>query len=315
MKKFYSALLICAFCFSAAQNSFPQNVLWSDDFSDGNYTSNWEWTVYAGVASVVNNELKLDGLTPDWYCAVSSRGDTNHLFIPDDYMVTYTTRMTGTSAMGSALAFKVDDVNYYYVLLYSSYIYIVRTVDYIASVYAPQVQVNQNMKVKIQSSGDTVKVRVWTGLFEPTVWDMVYDSCYTSGSLYPDLFAAAWWLDASTSVYFDNFVVYGSTASGVDYAGELPANYSLSQNFPNPFNPATSIRYAIGSFENSGGWQFVSLKIYDVLGNEIKTLVNEEKPAGIYEVVWNPVNLPSGTYFYKLEAGNFAETKKMIFMK
>lgn len=315
MKNFYSLLFICALGFLTAQNSFSQEILWSDDFSDGNYTSNWEWTVYAGTASVVNNELKLDGLTPDWYCQVSSRGDTNHLFIPDDYTVTYTTRMTGTAAMGSAVAFKVDDVNYYYVLFYNSSIYIVRTQDYIASVAAPQVQNDQNLKVKIQSKGDTVKVRVWTGLFEPSVWDLVYDSCYTSGSLYPDLFANAWWLDAATSVYFDDFVVYSPAATGINEKDKLPSGYQLSQNFPNPFNPATIIRYTIGEPGNTIGLQFVSLKIYDLLGNEITTLVNEEKPAGVYEAVWKPENLPSGTYFYKLEAGNFVETKKMILLK
>jgi hypothetical protein len=85
--------------------------------------------------------------------------------------------------------------------------------------------------------------------------------------------------------------------------------FSLSQNFPNPFNSSTNLHYAIGSR------QFVTLKVYDILGNEIATLVNEEKPAGKYEVEFNAAALPSGVYFYQLQAGQFFETKKMILLK
>ena len=86
-------------------------------------------------------------------------------------------------------------------------------------------------------------------------------------------------------------------------------NYSLRQNYPNPFNPATTITYQIP--ERS----FVTLKVYDILGNEVATLVNEEKPAGSYEVEWNALSLPSGIYFYQLRANNFIESKKMILLK
>ncbi len=86
-------------------------------------------------------------------------------------------------------------------------------------------------------------------------------------------------------------------------------NYLLDQNYPNPFNPSTSIQYAVSS------WQFVSLKVYDVLGNEVVTLVNEEKPAGNYEVEFNGEGLTSGIYFYQLRAGNFIETKKMVLLR
>ena len=90
-----------------------------------------------------------------------------------------------------------------------------------------------------------------------------------------------------------------------------PTNFSLSQNYPNPFNPSTSIKYAVSSR------QFVNLKVYDVLGNEVATLVNEEKPAGEYEVEFRIDNLEltSGIYFYRLTAGKFADTKKLILLK
>ena len=92
-----------------------------------------------------------------------------------------------------------------------------------------------------------------------------------------------------------------------------PNGFVLKQNYPNPFNPSTSIQYALNSA------QFVTLKVYDALGTEIATLVNEEKAAGVYQVEFNPasgVQHPvSSVYFYRLQAGSFSETKKMILMK
>jgi len=85
--------------------------------------------------------------------------------------------------------------------------------------------------------------------------------------------------------------------------------YNLSQNFPNPFNPTTTIKYQIPEIS------FVTLKVYDVLGNEIATIVNEEKPAGSYDVEFDGIGLPSGIYFYHLRAGSFVETKKMVLLK
>ncbi|MCU7494867.1 MAG: T9SS type A sorting domain-containing protein [Ignavibacteria bacterium] len=89
----------------------------------------------------------------------------------------------------------------------------------------------------------------------------------------------------------------------------IPTKYSLSQNFPNPFNPVTKIRYQIPV---SG---FVTLKVYDMLGNEVSSLVNEEKSAGEYTVSFDGSRLASGVYFYKLTQGSFTDTKKLILMK
>jgi hypothetical protein len=101
---------------------------------------------------------------------------------------------------------------------------------------------------------------------------------------------------------------YGLLAN-VEIQPTQPTEFKLEQNYPNPFNPSTSIQYAIGSR------QFVQLKVYDVLGNEIATLVNEEKPAGMYNVHFSRNNLSSGVYFYQLKAGEFVEAKKMILIK
>jgi len=106
------------------------------------------------------------------------------------------------------------------------------------------------------------------------------------------------------------------TITDVSEINFAPTSFSLEQNYPNPFNPSTTIKYTIPNVTLSGvEGSRVRLKVYDVLGNEIVTLVNEEKPIGTYELNWNAANLPSGVYFYRLQAGSFVETKKMILLK
>ena len=98
---------------------------------------------------------------------------------------------------------------------------------------------------------------------------------------------------------------------------EIPKEFSLSHNYPNPFNPATTIRFQIPRTA------YVSLKIFDLLGQQIKTLVSETLPADEYELKWDAENLPSGVYFYRLQvrpidsrqAADFAETKKLVLLK
>src|SRR5690606_23944442 len=94
----------------------------------------------------------------------------------------------------------------------------------------------------------------------------------------------------------------------------LPTAYSLSQNYPNPFNPTTQIRFAL---PQSG---MVELKVYDVLGREVVTLINGEHNAGTYTVEWNGKNnygaqVASGMYIYRIKSGNFVQTKKMMMLK
>jgi hypothetical protein len=111
-------------------------------------------------------------------------------------------------------------------------------------------------------------------------------------------------------------VIYGDTTTvGVeDEQNPIPTEFKLEQNYPNPFNPSTKIKYYIPSV---GTRDRVSVQIivYDVLGNEISTLVNEEKPAGEYEIAFDGTGIPSGIYFYQLRASNLVQTKKMILLK
>jgi hypothetical protein len=88
-----------------------------------------------------------------------------------------------------------------------------------------------------------------------------------------------------------------------------PSKFSLSQNYPNPFNPTTRLQFSVTQYE------WVVLKVYDVLGREVATLVNEQKVPGSYNVEWNADHFASGVYFYQMKVGSFSDVKKMLLIK
>jgi hypothetical protein len=106
---------------------------------------------------------------------------------------------------------------------------------------------------------------------------------------------------------FDGSFRYYELSNVVEVS--TPFTYNLSQNYPNPFNPATTISYQL---KNDG---LVTIKVYDQLGKEVTTLLNEEKSVGSYQIEFNASSLASGVYYYRINAGNFVDTKKMILMK
>jgi hypothetical protein len=89
----------------------------------------------------------------------------------------------------------------------------------------------------------------------------------------------------------------------------LPSSFALLQNYPNPFNPSTTIRYELP------GTSHVILSVYDMLGREVSVLVNDRREAGVYEVKFDGSNLASGVYIYRLQAGNFVQSKRFILLK
>ena len=119
-------------------------------------------------------------------------------------------------------------------------------------------------------------------------------------------------------LYVSGKFLVGTGSDGLYSSGTLnenekeiitPSVFGLSQNYPNPFNPSTTIKYEM-AYDN-----FISIKVYDILGREIEILVNEFKPAGSYRVNFIGNNLPSGNYFYRIQAGNYSEVKKMILLR
>jgi hypothetical protein len=165
-----------------------------------------------------------------------------------------------------------------------------------------------------EAAGTQVGIRTFTDLTEN-----FYQSAQTSfidhlpiGSLI--------WNDAAIKAYnskieFNNVMsYYGShdiwPPEGVKALNTgIPATYSLSQNYPNPFNPTTNIKYSITKESQ------VTLKVFDVLGREVENLVNQKQAAGSYEVNFNASKLSSGIYIYRIKAGDFVQSMKMILIK
>jgi hypothetical protein len=149
--------------------------------------------------------------------------------------------------------------------------------------------------------------------------DVPFDSLTILDYPHDDLFLGDLWTDANHPYSFDgkidevrisNIARYQIITTDIEDTKDIfPLTPLLEQNYPNPFNPTTIINYQISELS------FVTLKVYDVLGNEIATLVNEEKPIGSYEVKFDASSLPSGVYFYRLQAGSFVETKKMVLLR
>jgi len=118
------------------------------------------------------------------------------------------------------------------------------------------------------------------------------------------------WGDWSQHAWDANFWLIGiSNSTIVEDNAEVVQNFNLAQNYPNPFNPSTTISFSIPTEE------FLTLKVYNSLGEEVAELINETKPAGNYSVSFDAVGLTSGIYFYKITAGSFIDVKKMIYLK
>ena len=132
---------------------------------------------------------------------------------------------------------------------------------------------------------------------------------------YPRIYAVLDPGSEITEIHEDNnkgWTVLGKqTVVGVEEspARTIPSKFTLAQNYPNPFNMSSVIKYSIPQSSQ------ITLKIFNTLGEEIETLVNEEKSVGTYELTWNAAGLPSGVYFYRIVAGDFVESKKMILVR
>ncbi len=128
--------------------------------------------------------------------------------------------------------------------------------------------------------------------------------------------AGGYSLDEIRTAIRNSKLAYGTIPTSVEQIDEVPFEFSLSQNYPNPFNPSTKIKFTL---PNVGGEYIRPLQtkliVYDILGREITTLINEELSSGVYEVEFNGSGLSSGVYFYKLTSGSFIETKKMMILR
>jgi len=173
---------------------------------------------------------------------------------------------------------------------------------------------------------DNKWIGTWEGLakFDDTNWQVynTLNSGLPNNSVIcvaTDIYNNIWIGTGGYNGYGGGLVVFNE--SGIVSVEEnttdqviLPNEYLLSQNYPNPFNPSTTIKYQIPS-NAKGETATVKLIVYDILGREVATLVHQQQKAGYYEVNWDAGINSSGIYFYKLNAGSFVETKKMILLR
>jgi hypothetical protein len=136
--------------------------------------------------------------------------------------------------------------------------------------------------------------RTWLPQFDETGWDLVFTDNNHG------------WFLGEDAVYRSAF---GSQTPVSDNMSRIPEEYGLFNNFPNPFNSSTTMRFSLPKP------CFVRLKVFSLLGHEIKTLVSEHKQAGEYQINWTAKGLPSGIYLYRLKAGEYVETRKMILQR
>jgi len=139
----------------------------------------------------------------------------------------------------------------------------------------------------------------------PSTSAWIYDHVFTSpgqNPYYCEIHGGPGGVDMSGNVTVESLSAVGDEINPL-------TKFQLKQNYPNPFNPTTNIQYTIGT------GQFVQLKVYDAVGNEVATIVNEKKPAGNYVVNFNAENLGSGIYYYQLKTKDFIQTRKMIVLK
>ncbi len=131
-------------------------------------------------------------------------------------------------------------------------------------------------------------------------------------SIYGDYIVVGAFTDDDSGTDAGSVYLYSGVATAIGVESDevgLPAEFTLSQNYPNPFNPGTVIRYSIPRAEE------VSLVVYNMIGEEVAQLIDGRKPAGNFSVEWNAFNMASGVYLYRLTAGDFVWTRKMVLLK
>jgi hypothetical protein len=141
----------------------------------------------------------------------------------------------------------------------------------------------------------------------PTTYNFTYTAPSAAGVV--TLYATGKGTAFTAWNFATNFIVSVTTATAVSPPVSAPVSYGLEQNYPNPFNPSTEIRFSIAEEQQA------TLAVYDIQGREVASLIDSRLQPGTYSAVWNAQNMPSGVYFYRLKAGQFTETKKLLLQK
>ena len=246
----------------------------------------------------------------EWHEAMLHASDVGH-YIADSHMPLHLTRNYNgqyTGQYGIHSRYESTMINQYYNQI--NYVgdtltYIENPPDYVFNIiYDNYVYVDSVLKA------DSIATAIAGNTNSPTYYENLWELSKPFTIL---LFKNASY--KLTCLIYTAWVNAGSPVTGgIEDDKNYAMNYELSQNYPNPFNPSTKIKYTVPSIRKRDRVS-LQLIVYDVLGNEIAVLVNEEKSAGSYEVEFDATNLPSGVYLYKLQINNFIESKKMVLLK
>ena len=182
------------------------------------------------------------------------------------------------------------------------------------SVLHPLQLLNAGTTNYVQMLGSGVTVTSGTDFFvvlsQTNVTDtLIMRTDNTTGSTRSYSYDGATWASTGANLRFRAIVSYGNGITDVAGSEAVPASYALYQNYPNPFNPSTTIRFSVPVAGH------VSLKIYDVLGQEVATLVEDDVVAGMHTTQWKPEGIASGMYLYRLQSGTFSESRKLLLLK
>jgi hypothetical protein len=184
-------------------------------------------------------------------------------------------------------------------------------IDNLGNIYATGIGLNTSgadcLVLKYDMNGNLLWYKIYNGPIDSN--DVANDLCLDN---FGNLYVTGWSRGFNTNADFIT-LKYDNLTLIQTLSNETPSYFSLSQNYPNPFNPSTNINFSIPNVETTR-W-VVSLKVYDISGKEVATLVNQQLNPGTYSVDWSASNHPSGVYFYRLSAGEFTQTNKMILVK
>jgi hypothetical protein len=194
--------------------------------------------------------------------------------------------------------------------------------DATAAAYGGRIRVKWNINESTPGGGNYTLLFGWMTALEDVafrndrignarIFHMVDTTEAGSGSYVTQFVAQPFTLSRAGITTLGPFAIgrFREVTGVIERDPAIPTEFNLSQNYPNPFNPSTSIQYSVPST------QYVSLKVYDMLGRELRTLVSDLKPPGSYTVEWDARGIASGVYFYRIEVGAFRETRKLILLR
>lgn len=277
------------------------HIVWEDD-RDGNYEIYYKGSTDGGISWGADTRLTNNAAGSGYPC-VSVTGQVVHVVWHDDrhfsfqYEIYYKRSTDGGLSWGSDVRLTNNAAN-------SAYPSVHVSGSGVHVVWHDERDGNSEIYYKLSADGGVS----WGT--DTRLTNSPFSGGYPSVSVSGQVVHVVWQdqRDGNWEIYYKRNPT-GNVVGIININSEIPIEFSLSQNYPNPFNPRTKIRFAL---PNSS---YAKLIVYDAQGKEVETILNKQLEGGAYEIVLDGMNYPSGVYYYKLTAGDFVETKKMVLVK